>query len=219
MTNWYRDSSFFEKEQALISEFYPSLEYIQIDNSIKLKGELYIKEIDDSYTIEISFLDNYPKTLPIVKEMGGDIPKTDQRHINFGGSCCLCIPQLQKIYFPDGSNIKDFLDNLVVPFFANQAYYDLNATWLNGEYSHGYMGIYEFYSDFLDIKNFNKTLQLLQVSIQSIPNFNKKCPCHSGRSIRKCHMQRIVELKKLVKINQLKDDVYEFKKIKEKKEL
>lgn len=211
MDKWYSNLSFFKKEKELISKYYPTLKYIEENKNFKLIGELYIKEIDDSYSIEINFLDDYPNSLPIVKEIGNDIPKDLNRHISFDRTCCLCVPQLEKYYFPKDSNIKDFLDKLVIPFFANQAYFEMTGQWINGEYSHGYLGIYEFYREFFDIENINKILQLLQISIKTIPNFNKKCPCKCGKSIRKCHMKKILELKKLVKINQLRNDIYEFK--------
>lgn len=213
MYKWYINSSFFEEEKELVSKYYPTLKYIEENKNFKLIGELYIKEIDDSYSIEINFLDDYPNSLPIVKEIGNDIPKELDRHISYDGTCCLCVPQLEKYYFPKGSNIKDFLDKLVVPFFANQAYFELTGEWINGEYAHGILGIYEFYNNLLGIKNINEILNLLKIVKKSIPNFNKKCPCNSGKSVRKCHLVKIVQLKKIIRVDQLNNDIEEFSKI------
>lgn len=208
---WYENKSFFANEKELISEYYPMLHYVEENKNIKLIGELYIKEINDSYTIEIIFLDDYPNSLPLVKEIGNDIPKELDRHISYDGSCCLCVPQLEKYYFPKNSNIKDFLDKLVVPFFVNQAYFDMTGKWINGEYSHGILGIYEFYSNFFESKDINKILNLLKVIMKSIPNFNKKCPCFSGKSIKKCHFKSLINLKKIIKDEQLNNDIEQFK--------
>ena len=217
VTNWYSNIAFFEQEKKLISKYYPSLHYVQNHNKVKLEGELYIKEIDDSYTIEVSFLDDYPKSLPIVKEIGGDIPQIDKRHINFDGSCCLCVPQLEKLYFPDGSNIKTFLDKLVVPFFANQAYFDSNGTWLNGEYRHGGQGVYDFYVELFDTLDIKQIINLIDCCIKDTFNVNKKCPCNSGRPIKKCHITAVSKLKKSASNEQLKKDIDEFKNILKKR--
>lgn len=204
---WYENKSFFTNEKELISEYYSALEYVKENENVKLIGELYIKEINDSYTIEIIFLDAYPNSLPIVKEIGDDIPKELNRHISYDGNCCLCVPQLEKYYFPKNSNIKDFLDKLVVPFFVNQAYFDMTGKWINGEYSHGYLGVYEFYSDFFRLKDTDIISEILKIVTKSIPNLNKKCPCSSGKSIKKCHMDKIIEIRKIVEIEQIKSDI------------
>lgn len=211
-TDWIRDISFFETEKYLISKYYPTLEYIQCGDNIKLVGELYIKEIDDSYSIEVSFLDDYPNSLPLVKEIGGDIPCCDWRHINPDKTCCLCIPQLEKKYFPIGANIKVFLDNLVVPFFANQAYFDLTGKWLNGEYNHGGQGIYDFYVELFNTLDINKIVNLIELSINNDININKKCPCGSCKSLKKCHLSEINKLKTSANKKQLTEDLKEFKK-------
>lgn len=210
---WQKDNLFFTKEKEHILQKYPSLIYCIENDIVKLKGELPILEIDDSYSIEIEFPDNYPKNLPIVKEVSGDIPKELDLHISYDGSCCLCIPQLEKFYFPDGSNIITFLEKLVIPFFANQAYFKITGTWLNGEYGHGEKGIYEFYSDILQTNNIHLMIIFMILSLQEIKNINTYCPCSSGKSIKKCHLQYIKQLAIHTSVHQIKTDITIFKKI------
>lgn len=216
---WQKNHLFFTKEKEHILQKYPSLRYCIENDIVKLRGELPIVEIDDSYSIEIEFPDNYPKNLPIVKEVGGDIPKELDLHISYDGNCCLCIPQLEKFYFPDGSNIITFLEKLVIPFFANQAYFKITGTWLNGEYGHGEKGIYEFYSDILQTNNIHLMIIFMILSLQEIKNINLDCPCSSGKSIKKCHLRYIKQLAMHTSKHQIKIDITIFKKITLKKEV
>ncbi len=211
MSQWWKaNSSFFEEERQNILDKYPSLTYIVQKNKVKLIGELYLSEINDSYSIEIEFPDNYPNKLPTVKEVDGDIKKDLDMHVSFDGSCCLCLPHLEKQYFPSGSNIIVFLENLVKPFFANQAYFKLTGKWITGEYSHGLKGIFEFYSDIFISDDIKIIKKLLYISVQAVPNYNKKCPCGNNKSIKKCHLSKIVQLKKYTDNKQIKDDLISF---------
>jgi len=210
MLSWWKTSDvFFEEEQKIILEQYPSLSYIIKEDSIKLIGELYIPEINDSYSIEILFPCDYPNSLPTVKEVDEEIVRDIDLHIYPDGTCCLCLPHLEQFYFPKGSNISVFIEKLVKPFFANQAYYKITGKWLNGEYSHGLKGIHEFYIELFKSDDIKIILQLLYLSIKSAPNYNKKCYCGSNKSIRKCHLPNIVKLKKYASQKQIKDDLVE----------
>lgn len=210
---WEEDSLLFEIEKRLVLQHYPSLHYHIIGEKVKLVGELFIAQIDDSYSIELEFPDNYPKSLPSVKEVGGDIVRELDLHISHDGNCCLCLPQLESFYFPDGSNIITFFEKLVIPFFANQAYFKITGNWISGEYSHGISGVYEFYSEIFKTKNIRIILKLLCLSIQSIPNYNKKCVCGSNISIKKCHLVTIIKLKKYTNMKQLEKDLEELNKV------
>lgn len=220
MSQWWQENPlFFTKEKEYILQKYPSLTYCIENDIVKLIGELPIEEIDDSYSIEIEFPDSYPKNLPIVKEVSGDIPRELDFHISYDGSCCLCLTQLENFYFPNGSNIIIFLEKLVIPFFANQAYFKITGTWLNGEYGHGEKGIYEFYSDILQTNNIHVMIILMILSLQKIKNINAKCPCSSGKSIKKCHLQYIKQLAMYTSTHQIKNDITFFKKTTLKKEI
>jgi len=210
---WVENSVFFDKEKEIIRQKYPSLHYIVQENKIQLVGEIYIQEIDDSYSIKIEFPSDYPNSLPIVISDSEELKRDIDLHIYSDGSCCLCLPHLEEFYFPKGSSIDVFIENLVKPFFANQAYYKITGKWLNGEYSHGLKGIYEFYSEIFECNDAYIILQLLYLSIKSAPNYNKKCYCGSNKSIKKCHLQNIVKLKKIVTKKQTKEDLHHFLKV------
>ncbi len=213
MTKWWEDNStFFAQEKEIINLKYPSLHYVIQESNIQLVGEIYIKEIDDSYSIKIEFPSDYPNCFPTVISDSEDINRDIDLHIYSNGSCCLCLPHLEEFYFKKGSTIDVFIENLVKPFFANQAYYKMTGTWLNGEYSHGLKGIYEFYTEVLESSDTLTILQLLYLSVKSSPNYNKKCYCGSNKSIKKCHLSNIVKLKKTVSLEQIKKDLQYFLK-------
>jgi hypothetical protein len=210
---WQENNSFFAKEKEYVFHKYPSLTYSIENKIVKLSGELPIVEIDDSYSIEIEFPEAYPNKIPIVKEVGGDIPRELDLHISYDGSCCLCLPQLEKFYFPKGSNIIIFLEKLVIPFFANQAYFKITGTWINGEYSHGKLGVYEFYKNLLDVHSLTNIIKFLKLSIKSYPNFNKKCICGSNKPFKRCHLPKLNFLKKFVPAQTIEEDVKTFERL------
>lgn len=49
-------------------------------------------EIEDYYQIEITIPNNYPRDLPIIKEVGRKIPRDGTFHVNPDESLCLGSP-------------------------------------------------------------------------------------------------------------------------------
>lgn len=195
---WKENQELLKKERYLILEFFPELSFSEVDNTIFVHGELYIDAIMDSYEIEINIPDNYPKSIPILREIGGEIPRHLDRHINQNGTCCVCVKPAERIHWPIGSSIIDFIKNLVIPFLLNQYHYDACGRWIAGDYSHGDRGVLEFYAEQLQVNNPLKVLKILKEVKKAIINQSKKCPCLSGKTIKKCHLKNISSLKKII---------------------
>src|SRR5207244_273910 len=76
-----------------------------------------------------------------------EIPWELDRHIIIqNGVACLCARSENRIHWPVGSNLADFVERLVKPFFVGQFYYETHSCWPStGERSHGRNGIIEAY--------------------------------------------------------------------------
>jgi len=181
-------------------------------------------KIQDSYQIRIEFKASEFSDLPQVLETGSRIAKVAQSrnlkledlHINNpSGAACLCIKPEEAGNFPAGFNIINFFNYLVIPFFYAQSYFEKYNSWPWGQYSHGNLGIIEWYlqqkefdiqsvNDFLGrLKKYNnwQTLKQLLEQKHKIKGHHL-CVCGKDEKFRRCHpevLQGIWKLKKDIK--------------------
>lgn len=144
----------------------------------------------DTYEVKILFLENYPKVLPKLFEIGGKIEREPDWHINHDGSCCLG-PDVKLIKALDGKvSLLNWLKILVVPFLANHHFKVKNGVYAGKEYSHGTRGIVEYYQESWntdDIYDIRRKLEFI-VGLRKWGK-NKKCFCGSGQKYKLCHMK------------------------------
>ena len=193
------------KEKELLAKRYPDLKIIEHKEGVTLKGLININNID-CFEVEIEFNRNFPRNVPVVKEIGGDIPRDMDRHIDKEGRCCLTIPSIITEELMRVPSILNFMEKFVEPFFANQLYYEKTGMWLSGEYSHGKRGILDFLTERFFIKR-EIAAKLLEFGCKFrkksyLINWNKPCPCGSGKVLKKCHKKEILEIIKLVKLTE-----------------
>ena len=129
-----------------------------------------IKErIKDDYQIEIEMPLEAELKFPEVKEVGNRIPKTAERHISANGTCCLSSPLLTETLFPNGFKIEVFFQNILIPYFFGQSYFEEHKKWPWGEYDHGLMGLLESYQEIeveMDGRGLKKVLIALSKQIE-----------------------------------------------------
>jgi len=109
--------------------------------------------IQDEYKIEIVFKTSEHSNLPQVYERGNRIEmvsknrslKPEDLHINPSGAMCLCLNIQEEDYLPNGFNVADFFNNLVIPFFYAQSFFEKTKIWKWGQYGHGSIAFFEWY--------------------------------------------------------------------------
>lgn len=230
MKPWYeKNPGFYESEQRTVKEKFPTLGYVKKDGKVFLVGTLHLDDIVnhirivDSYEIEIEFPDNYPSSLPKVREVGGRKEKVvkekglrnivDLHYYVNDESACPCYRSISKRYFTKGSTIETFLNELVLLFFYEQSYYEKTSNWPFGEYSHGHIGTKEFYRDELDIHDDDENTILNCIRLLTKtgrPKGHRPCPCGSSLEFRKCHpkvFQKLYELRDYVSSLEAKKDL------------
>lgn len=134
---------------------YPTLQLLEdkIIGNILISREYKGKKVNEDFNIEINLFSNINSMLPIVKCTDSKMDliakklkvTKDELHINSDGSFCLTINIDEEKYFDNEKfNIKDFFENLLIPYLFWISYYYKYGEKPWGEYSHGIYGIFEY---------------------------------------------------------------------------
>lgn len=157
-------------------------------NNNSLSGELFLPD-GDCYELVIE-LDSYPKLFPKVFETGGRIPiKMDRHMYTDTGSCCFTTGAKSQILLKTKiTTLLKFIDEIVVRYFENNSYYEINREYCYEEYEHGSLGVVQSYQDILGITDIRSIAKLMLLRLD-----NKKlrirdlCYCDSGENLKKCN--------------------------------
>ncbi len=192
------------KQQALLvdvetqlGDYYPSLYLTNAGSYPVIRGPFPVRldqTVIDKFLIEIILLRHFPKDVPLVREMGGRIPKTIDRHVYEGDALCLFLPEERVKYWPEGSSFLDFLRGPVNDFFLSQLYFEQHSEWPFGERRHGALGIIDYYAEELGTTNLQVIAKCLEYLSAPQPKGHWLCFCGSGRKMRQCHFRKISEL-------------------------
>ncbi len=190
-------------DQLLIP--FPKLKIKEVENGmIILSGKLDIVDKNgkywDSYLIEIHPTTDFPDRFPWVYEVGGKIPKIGDWHVNEDTkSCCIEVRPKEILICKSGITLLSFVESHVLPYFFNQTHRRIEGYYVNGEYSHGVLGVYEFYSRILKTgSDIRKTIQLLMFISKGIrPSRTDSCFCGIKEKYRRCHREAFETLNAL----------------------
>jgi hypothetical protein len=182
----------FEQELKIVSDKFPNLVRKQNSWSSYLKGILDIKDengnVAGSFLIEIHQSESFPYRFPKLYEVGGDIPMHADWHKYNDNSCCLTVEPDEIIICRNGISIIDFIENIAVPYFANQIYRKREGRFLN-EYPHGFEGFRVFYANLFKSDDTSLWLNCIDRAFSSRKgNRNDKCYCNSGIKYKNCHL-------------------------------
>jgi hypothetical protein len=194
---------------AMIAERYPQLRLTDtgiVEGNLDLHAVFAGDERKDSFIVRIAPSDD-PHGMPSLTEIGGrtgaiaakhNVKDLADLHRNPGGSACLCVKQDEPNRFPDGAGLAHFIEELAVPYLFGLSHFDENGKWPWPDYSHGVLGIAEFYGDAVNPPSPERiatTLDLLkedsawrEFSRQiRKPSAMRRCMCGSRKSISRCH--------------------------------
>lgn len=208
MVPWYETNQrLFREERSALAVACPLLNIAVVDPGFRINSvsvtkaqcavvygtyTLHIPGTERSidYGIALELPTDYPKTPPGLFCNDPKLPVGNiDRHIMADGYGCLAVPSEVRIRWPPGSSIVDFLDILVAPFLAWQAYYEQHGKappW--GERSHSVKGIQEFYAELLDGVSESCLIGFMRLlARKNEPKGHELCPCNSGKRLRDCH--------------------------------
>lgn len=212
-------------DQRLFQEFKKSIEkkystlHVETENTIiYIRGSLILESPNnreiDHYIIEIQIPSDYPKTVPIVREIDGRLPKIRDRHFNPDGTACLFLPDERYKYFSESSTIIDFIEGTVKDFFLWQTHYDLNrGIQCLAERRHGIKGAVDFYSEELKTEDRAVIAKFLDYLTSKKVKKHWPCFCGSGKELRYCHLDKLSDLRKKISRRDAKKSLERMRKL------
>lgn len=182
----------FTKQIETFNKEYPNFQKKTESGCSYLKGILDIPDdngnIACSFSIEIYPSKDFPFAFPVIYEVGGEIPCEADWHKYPDNSCCLTVPAKEKLICRNGITLVWFVQNIAIPYFANQIYKKQEGKYLQ-EYSHGTKGIREFYAELFQSSDYKVWRHCLENSFGSTKfERNGSCYCNSGKKYKKCHL-------------------------------
>jgi hypothetical protein len=199
-------AAWFEQQPALLEEVrralaadQPDLRATIVDGAVQVRGSYAVHDggvVLDRYQVEIRFPRDYPKTVPVVEEMGGRIPRITDRHISADGTACLLVPE--EWLLAGDQSFKAFLDGPMKNFFLGQLLVEAGKPWPFGQRSHGYEGLIEAYMELLGISNPTRVAAYFDCLRRTALKGHFECPCGSKKRLRNCHRADLQELAKRI---------------------
>jgi hypothetical protein len=192
-----------DKDLNEVLEMFPKLKLFEKDKKKTISGEIDIFDTADNYVnsfdINVAVPRNYPHGFPLLFETSNKFEHIPDRHINEDGSCCVCSLQESDLVSQKGITIKDFFLGYVIPYLANQLYFDSEEKWANGDYEHGAEGILQFYKEFFIMESIEEVINLLSFFNTKKMNRNDDCFCGKKEKLKRCHLQTYITIKDLSK--------------------
>jgi len=193
-----REPTLFAKSRTEVESKYPTLHFVSRNRIVFCSGNLPVsdsKGVIDHFLIEIELPTNFPRQLPIVREIARRIPIIAERHMRIDGSACLFVEEDWWLSHPEGYSLLEFIDGPVRTFFVGQSMFDLGLGWPFGERSHGLEGILECYAELTGAPDFAIAEGYLRLLAQEKFKGHHECPCGSGKRLRQCHQPMLLALR------------------------
>lgn len=193
---------FVDQIPSLIDK-YPKLSCIDRDSKTIVVGEIDIIDskgkLWESYDIEIHSSALFPKRFPHLYEVGGKIPRIADWHIYEDTmSCCVKILPEEILRCHQGVTLEQYVTQEVLPYLFNQTHRRVEGYYANGEYGHGNLGLYEYYSSELETDDLECIAKLLHsIATSPRPIRTSLCFCGSGVKYRYCHRSSYEKLSTL----------------------
>ncbi len=152
--------------------------------------------LEDTYSLKICVVDQFPRAIPLVYETGGRIPR--DFHTNPSGDLCLGSRLRLLGLLRSTPTLIGFAERVLVPYLYAFTYSERFRELPFGDLAHGSQGILDDYRVLFDVGNNGAALELLRLLGLKKRVANKKpCPCGSGRRFGACHNHRLVRFRAL----------------------
>lgn len=195
----------FSDQLELVGKEYPYLKIVSCGNKRILRGTIDLEDEHNiafkTYCIEIHCSEKFPFNFPKVYEIGGEIPKSADWHVNSDNSLCITEPLSELLYCKNGISINAFIKNHLIPHLVHQYYREKYGEYLQ-EYKHGIDGFIEGIAETMKSDNPLVWLEYLTYSVKNItPQYkrNDLCHCGSNKKFKHCH-HKVLECINTIKI-------------------
>lgn len=189
-----------KRDLEIAVEHFQNLRIIETGSNLSLSGEVNLfhpteNEWIGSFSVDISFPENFPYRFPIVYEVSGKIRRIQDRHIYPNtGNMCFAVYAEELIKCKYGITTIWFLKNVLVPRLAEEYRVNHGGTYAHG-FSHGVEGDLEFYFEKFKTRDYQEVIRYLQsIRSQRFPKHYQECICGSGSKFKKCHKSIFEEM-------------------------
>lgn len=200
-------SPWHKKDPSLLCELREDLERRYPDLLLSVEGDLVrlrgsFPVIDDGaeldrFYIEVTIPAEFPRKIPVVRELAGRVPRSPDWHTFDAGTLCVIVPE-EWLANPDSGSILAFLDGPVRNYFIGHALAECGRQRPMGERPHGRAGLLEAYGELIGISDAAAIEKCLSYLARDRVKGHWDCYCGSGKRLRHCHMTQIIELQKRV---------------------
>lgn len=187
--------------ESLVNEVinkYPTLSAKSTESGILLHGTLILNAeyndipLYDEYEIEVDIPQEFPKSLPKVREVSNRIPQEFEHFLDDGSLCLAAVCELADFVASNGT-IIGYIEKYVMSYLYAASYFSRYKESPFGERSHGIDGIKEAYMERYNCDNEDVLISLMYV----LAGFEKYrghsiCPCGSNKKLRECHGGRLL---------------------------
>jgi hypothetical protein len=202
--SWHRrdPKALTELRRDLVA--FPNLHSFEFDDRVEVRGTFPIRGVDgtdlDQFRVRIILPADYPEELPVVREVGGRIPWTEEYHVNpgTGGVACVLIPDDRWKAFPKGARFRRYIEVPLHNFFLGQLCYARGDGWPFGQWGHGNDGIEDYYKHLLKTDDIKVVVRFLACALSAKRWLQELCPCRSGRRVAKCCRSKVGWLKRAI---------------------
>jgi hypothetical protein len=145
------------------------------------------KPITDLYKVEIQIASDFPRSIPIVKEIGQRIQVGFHTNLPEGTLCLGSGIKLKTVLY-EHPTLLGFVENCLIPFLYAYSFREKHRRLPWGDLAHGALGLIHDYMTILNVDSEKACLELIALlGIRKRVANKRPCPCGSGRRVGKCH--------------------------------
>jgi hypothetical protein len=198
---WHlQNPELLQRTRVELEERYPDLHLSAEINTVYVRGSFPVEhggEVLDRFQIQVELPAEWPSVTPVLRETGGRIPWSSARHVNHDGVACPLVPE-EWLLSPNRDSLVTFLDGPVRNFFIGQSLFEAGEPLPFGERPHDRDGLLQSYGELLGVEDEPQIRRFLEVLSRHEVKGHWDCPCVSGIHLRKCHMEKVQQLRKRV---------------------
>lgn len=146
--------------------------------------------VTDKYEICISIPPDYPRSLPLVLETKGRIPR--DFHKLDTGHLCLGSPTRLRLILAENTRLLSFVERCLVPYLYGYSLVEGGGTLPFDELAHGPRGLRDDLADLLGTNDDHALLSFVRALTLKKRRANKMpCPCGTGLRVGRCHHRKL----------------------------
>jgi hypothetical protein len=156
----------------------------------QVQDDLSDRRLRDQFSIEIYVLESFPALVPLVREVGGRIPKTFHKLTK--DYLCLGSPLRLQVTMAKARSLVSFVEACVLPYLAGYTIFEKSKEMPFGELDHGRPGLYDDYKSLLGVPTDEACLRMLGcLSLRKRIANKRPCFCGSGVRLGRCHNRKV----------------------------